>query len=372
MKNYKIKLLVIALFILLGITISHAQNQKEKTFNLGKSGQLVVSLDYGDITINPTSSDEVIVKYDEDGEYASFRFVQNGNTLTITSGGDYENEDITVSVPSSINLDLDTDGGNVKITGNISGKVELSTDGGDIETKDIQGNAELNTAGGEVATGNINGNASISSGGGDLQIGTISGEANLNTGGGNIMVYDVRKGLKIRTGGGNVKAGNVGGVFTVTTGGGNVEVKNVSSTTTVTTGGGNISISESVGKTNVTTGGGNLSLKGISGGVRCVTGSGDVYVELKPDGKSGSKIKSGNGSITLYVPGDAKATITAKVRNYEQWGDDNDRHPITSDFKVTTEDKSSHSLRTVYVINGGGSDIEIETISGNIKIKKMK
>ena len=177
--------------------------------------------------------------------------------------------------------------------------------------------------------------------------------------------------MNVSTGGGNVQAGTVGGVFSVSTGGGNVAVQKVSGSTAVSTGGGNISVGGSVGTTKVSSGGGNISLKSITGGVKCVTGSGDVYIELKPDGKTESKISSGYGSVVLYIPADSKATITAKVKDYNTWGEDNDK-PITSDFKTTTEDKSSHSLRYVYVLNGGGSDIEIQSTSGDIKIKKMK
>ena len=229
MKTYRKKLLVIIIFILAGILTAQAQ-QKEKTFNLGKNGKLEVNIDYGDIRLDTWNQNDVSVKYDqdEDSDVPSFRMVQNGNTLTIKSG-DYPGEDLSITVPSSINLDLNTSGGEIRIQSDITGKVECTTSGGDIETKNINGNADLNTAGGQIRTGRINGDAEINSGGGDLQIGTITGKAELNTGGGNVQVSSVSKDLKVRTGGGNVNSGDVGGVFTVTTGGGNVQVQSVSS-----------------------------------------------------------------------------------------------------------------------------------------------
>jgi hypothetical protein len=371
MKSYRIKILVMILFILLGITIAHAQ-QKEKTFDLGKNGQIEVSIDYGDIKIETWGKDQVSVKYeeDEDADYSSFKMVQDGNILTITSG-DYSSEDLVISVPSSINLDLNTDGGDILIGGNITGKVECVTAAGDIGIKDITGNADLNTAGGEITAGKIDGDVTVTSGGGDLQIGTITGEANFNTGGGNIRVNNVGKALKVNTGGGNVGAGNVGGIFRVSTGGGNIDVKKVTGGVKVTTGGGDVSVEGSNGKTSATSGGGNLSLKGISGAVDCYTGSGDVYVELNPDSKMNSEIKSGSGTITLYIPASAKATIIAKVRGWDSWGEDK-ASPITSEFINTTEDKSSHSVKSTYLINGGGSTIKLETTSGEIYIKKQK
>ncbi len=371
MKTYRKKLLIILLLILAGILTAQAQ-QKEKTFNLGKNGKLEVKIDYGDIQLNTWNKDEVSVKYeeDEDSGIQSFRMIQSGNTLTITSG-DYPGEDINITVPASINLELNTSGGEITIKNDITGKVECSTAGGDIDTKNINGNTVLNTAGGQIQTGRINGDAEINSGGGDLQIGTITGKAELNTGGGNVQVTSVSKDLKVRTGGGNVNSGDVGGVFTVTTGGGNVQVQAVSSSAKVTTGGGNVSVGRASGKTSAKTGGGNLSFKNIKGGIDCYTGSGDVYVELNPDPKVNSEIKSGSGSVTLYLPGNAKATVVAKVRGWDTWGEDN-TSPITSDFKLTTEDKSHSTVKTTYVINGGGSTIEVQTTSGEIRIKKQK
>jgi hypothetical protein len=371
MKTNKIKILIMLLFILLGITIANAQTN-EKSFNIGKNGKIEINIDYGDIKIETRGDDQVTVKYDEDddADYSSLKIVQNGNTLSITSG-DYTSEDIVLFTPSSINLDLNTGGGDIMINGNISGKVACTTAGGDIHTKDITGNAAMNTAGGEVIAGKIDGDAVVNSGGGDLKIGTITGKADMNTGGGNIQLYDVNKGLKVTTGGGNVKAGNVGGVFIVTTGGGNVDVKKVTGEFKVTTGGGNVSVETAKGESNATTGGGNLTLKGLNGGVECYTGSGDIYIELIPGSKAVSKINSGNGNITLYLPESANATVLAKVRGWDTLGGDKSS-PITSDFKLATENLTSNSIKSTYVINGGGSTIEVSTTSGEIHIKKMK
>lgn len=364
------KIIIMMLFILLGISFSLAQ-QKNKSFNLGSNGRIEVEISYGDINLDVWSKQEVNVKYEEDEETgSSFKMIQNGNTLTITSG-ENPSDDLSLSVPASINLDLNTSGGDIKINGNITGKIECRTAGGDIKTKDVTGTADINTSGGEITTGNINGDANINSGGGDLKLGLITGTADLSTGGGNITVSDVKKGLVIRTGGGNVNAGNVDGELKVTTGGGNVDVLQVKGSTKVTTGGGNITLKSSSGKNNFTTGGGDLILKDVNGGIKCYTGSGDIHVELIPDPKINSEIKSGMGDITLYIPSNARTTIVAKVRDWNSWGNDSGS-PITSDFPVTTEIKTSHTLRSVYTINGGGSEIKIETSSGEIKIQKMK
>lgn len=369
MNSNRRKIIIMLVFILLGITVSFAQ-QKVKTFNIGNNGRIEVIISFGDINIETSNKPEVNVMFDEDEDGSTFKIIQSGNTLTVTSG-DNPDEDLSLTVPVSVNLDLSTDGGDIKIKGNVTGKVECKTAGGDIKTENITGNASINTSGGEVTTGQINGDAVINSGGGDLKLGVISGTADLSTGGGNITVSDVKKGLTVRTGGGNVNAANVDGELVVTTGGGNVDIMKVKNATKVTTGGGNISLQSTTGKNKFTTGGGNLTLKDVNGGVECYTGSGDVYVELTPDLKGNSEIKSGSGNITLFIPSNAKTTITAKVHEIGALGNDN-QNPISSDFTLTTEDKSSDRLKTTYVINGGGSVIELETSSGEIHIKKMK
>ena len=80
MKSMKYKIIIMFLFILLGITISFAQ-QKIKSFNIGNNGRIEVNLSYGDINIDTWNKQQIDVKYDEDEESgSSFKIIQDGNT----------------------------------------------------------------------------------------------------------------------------------------------------------------------------------------------------------------------------------------------------------------------------------------------------
>ena len=61
------------------------------------------------------------------------------------------------------------------------------------------------------------------------------------------------------------------------------------------------------------------------------------------------------GSIILYVPGNAKATIVATIPS-QMWGSD--------------KDELKRHIKVTYVLNGGGSKIELSTGMGKIEIRK--
>jgi PPE-repeat protein len=206
-------------------------------------------------------------------------------------------------------------------------------------------------------------------------IGSVEGECKLSTGGGNVHVKNVVKGLVVATGGGNIKSGNVGKDLNVVTGGGNISLDKVAGEMTITTGGGNILGAGSTGG-KISTGSGNVRLKNLSGGIKVSSGAGNVETEFVSVGSKESKIVSGNGNITVYIPENAKVTIEARVKFTEgnTWTIDKKKFSevIKSEFEASNEDLRKGEYHAVYKINGGGTDIYLQTSIGTIEIKKLK
>ena len=135
-------IIAILTIVLLGSNISLTQDEyKSRTFNVSKGGKLEVRIDIGEIIIRTWDKNEVYVKYEEWDEEGELRISQKGNTIEIESGSSYDGSDLEVTVPSQFNLDLNTTGGDINILNNISGKVECSTSGGNVTTKEINGEA---------------------------------------------------------------------------------------------------------------------------------------------------------------------------------------------------------------------------------------
>ncbi len=374
MKNkflFTIILTSICLLIFAIKTFSQDDNTT-KTFKVNKGGMLKIGISAGDILVKTGNNNEVKVSYEEDNDYSGVTIYQDGNNITIKSDN---YSDFEITVPSEFNLNLNTSGGDVKVSNNITGDVKIKTSGGEIELEDVKGELVAATAGGNIQCGNITGDTKLSSSGGDVIIGSVQGECVISTGGGNVEVKNVSKSLSVSTGGGNVDCGNIGNDVKVTTGGGNISMNNISGVMSVTTGGGDVSGTSVSKGGSIVTGAGNVNLDNLSGYVKITSGAGDITTQFISLGNNESSITSGYGNITVYIPENAKVTIEALVKYAEgnPWSFDKSEI-IKSDFKSSSEDinKKKGEYKAVYNINGGGTKIYLKTSVGYIEIKKLK
>jgi hypothetical protein len=380
MKNkYLFTVILTTICLLIFVIKAFGQDgYKTESFKVNKEGKLKVELSGGDIQIRTWEKNEIKIVYEEEENdyYDGVKIYRDGNDITIRSS-DYV--DFEITCPPEFNLSLSTSGGNIGILNSIKGEVVVSTAGGDIMLNDIYGKLSANTAGGDIKCENVQGEAKLSSGGGDIVVGSVEGECKASTGGGDVRVKNVTKLLAISTGGGNVECSNIGGNTDISTGGGEISVDNISGVLTVTTGGGNVSARSIKKGGSVTTGGGDVTLKNLSGNIRVTSGAGNIVTEFVSVGTKKSKLVTGYGDITVYIPENAKVTIYAKVK----WSEGNvwtlDKKEISemikSDFKSSDEQLQFNQKRgeydAVYNINGGGTEIELETSIGYIEIKKL-
>jgi len=380
MKRLKVNsLIVIVLFaalIIAPFTFLNGQD-KQQSFTVKKGDTFELSTRMGNITINAWDKNEVnvVVKNIKSSETSLLRMEQRGNKVEVEfKGRDSDNIGFEITIPSELNLDLSTGGGNINLENDLKGTIDASTGGGNISAKNISGKTDLSTAGGNIKVGNINSMADISTAGGDLKIGNVNGTADLSTAGGNVKVGNVGGNADISTAGGNISVDVIDGNADVSTAGGNIKVDKVSGTADINTAGGNISLSGATGKVDVNTAGGNISLKNIVGYIDANTAAGNIYAELKPDGKNPSDFNTAAGNIKLVVPSDAKATIVATF-TVTVWGNsDEEMEHIKSDFPSSNVErmKDRRQIRVTYVLNGGGSKIELNTAIGDIEIRKFK
>ncbi|MGD8306337.1 MAG: hypothetical protein PVF17_06755 [Ignavibacteria bacterium] len=368
----------VALLLIFSVmVVTSFAEDKEKTFSVKKGDILKVSTHFGNVTYSKGSSSEVkvMVKNILSEELQFLKMEKSGSIVNI----EFEGEDshrlrFEITGPSTLDLDFSTGGGNVSVQVSMEGNVDITTGGGNVETQDINGVADITTGGGNVSLKNVLGNADVTTGGGEVEVGIIEGTADITTGGGNITVQSINKSADLSTGGGNISVSTVNGNADINTGGGNIKVGKVSGTADVNTGGGNIMLESASGKVDVNTGAGNLTLKNITGYLDANTGSGNIYAEITPDGKNKSELNTGNGDIVLMIPSTAKARITATVHVVD-WEDHlKGIEPIFSDFEPVSVKRVNGKKRieAIFELNGGGSEIELNSGLGEIEIKKLK
>jgi DUF4097 and DUF4098 domain-containing protein YvlB len=379
----------IALFITAILTIitpcfgtsgpSRGEVVQSKTFDVNKGGTLEVSISVGDIIVGAWQKNQVSVQatgIDPD-EIERMSMEQVGNTVRVTfhpQWGGGTRIRFQINVPSEFNTNLHTSGGDIQLQGGFKGKLDGSTSGGDIKLSDVDGQVEMSTSGGDIIAGTLNGTCTLHTSGGDIHVQTSGGQVELVTSGGDISIGNVGKSLTARTSGGDISIGDVGGELNAGTAGGDIQVGKVSGNASLKTAGGNIELKGGNGTIKAKTAGGDVSLQNISGSVEASTAGGDVDADLRPSGSGRSRLSSSGGDVTLYLPDNAKATIDALIDVRGHWKSMSSEYEIVSDFKAKTfeKDEDAREIHAVYVLNGGGEDISLETVNGNIYVRSAR
>jgi hypothetical protein len=371
MKSTFIRLLFVLLALSFTSKLIYAEDV-ERTFKVSKQNTLDVKVNYGNVNVFTWDKDEVKIqaKNVDSDELKKLNIEQKGSVVTVQfTGRDSRKFSVDIWIPVQFNVNAKTGGGNVKMNDILSGRVSISTSGGNISTSKINGQVEISTSGGNITCSDIDGDIDASSGGGDIKLTGVTGLIDASTAGGNITVGKAGKSADISTAGGNINVSDVGGNADISTAGGNISVGYVNGTADISSGGGNINVLGSKGKVDVSTGGGNVNLKNIGGGVNATTGAGKINVELSTDFRQNSFISTAAGDIILTIPENIKATIIATISSTFI---DKSGNYIKSDFsglEYETEGGKKGGTAKL-VLNGGGPTIELETNLGKIEIKK--
>ena len=111
------------------------------------------------------------------------------------------------------------------------------------------------------------------------------------------------------------------------------------------------------------------------------SGSGDIDIYFTSGYKGNSEIKTTNGNVALSYLSNIKATITVKVNGRDN-SDESSVENIQSDYKAATINKQGKGNSgdnsdwvndiAVYQINGGGNNINVTVINGNVVLRKNK
>lgn len=350
----------------------------EQTFSVNPGGTLTVDAPTGAIRIESAANNavEVLVEKrvdendesDAQAEFDEFEITldQQGNDVRITADGmrrrsyRYMQLRFTITVPAQYNLDLDTDGGNIKI-GDLEGEVRAKTSGGGIDVGRITGGRiDVSTSGGSI---------SIREGGEDIHANTAGGSITIRQAGGNV---------EVRTAGGSIDLGPVGGDIRADTAGGSIRLEESGGAVRAKTAGGSIQVDGSNGPVEVETAGGSIEIEKARGAIEARTAGGDVEAELivsDPAVNTTSYLKTAGGDVTIYLPEDLAATIDAEIRIHgnDRWRDDDYR--IFSDFDLNIdgeEDRRRSRITAQGDINGGGNRIRLDTTNGDIHIRKLR
>ncbi len=185
----------------------------------------------------------------------------------------------------------------------------------------------------------IRGPAEVHSGSGNLEISNIGGEVRADAGSGNVTLENIKGSVNARAGSGDIRASSIAGPFDGRTGSGSVRLQQTAA-----------------GDVRVDTGSGGVELSGVKGALVARAGSGDIRAEGEPT--SGWRLHTGSGGVTVRLPSAAAFDLYARTSS----GSISVDQPVTVQGTV-----GRHELRGK--VRGGGTLVELETGSGNIRVE---
>lgn len=168
--------------------------------------------------------------------------------------------------------------------------------------------------------------------------------------------------MDVTTGDGDVSAQPVAGNIRITTGDGNINANGLHGQVYLHSGDGRIESSGMDGALQVDTGDGHITIGGRFDLLQAKTGDGSIDATAGSGSKVGDgwTLHSGDGRITLRVPGDLNAELDAHT------GDGS----ITVDVPITVTGSLNRSV-VRGKMNGGGGTLRISSGDGSIHIEKI-
>ena len=288
--------------------------------------------------------------------------------------------DWRIRVPASVDLDLITFAGDVRVAAT-EGNVTLRTTGGNVVIGDIGGGAAVITQGGSILVGNIGGNAELRSLGGQIEIGDVAGNAELETLGGPIRAGTISGQVRAETAGGSINIRESRGDLNAVTLAGDIVI-GTAGKATVQTAGGNIIGLLIHGAFKGFTELGDIRIERAEASIEATSGFGDIEARLAPlslEGDLHIELRTNVGNIRVAIPENLPANLETIIERTLMQAPrvrsdfplravraGNNRPAIAQGFAIASSDRSTTEL------NGGGNVIRLQTSRGTIEIRRIR
>ncbi len=367
-----------------------AEKDQEQRFTVGSPASLVITNSNGQVTVNSTAGNEIVVHAhlkawgispsDAQTTLAALKtdITQTANTVTVKPLAGPEDlvvfgvshpptMDLTISVPISTAVDARTSFGSITLSGT-GGTVELHATNGPIHVTDVSGNVDLSSSFGGITAERVTG--------GEFGASSTNGPINLTD-----IKADGAINLRDSFGAVVFKSGSAVSLDVNSTNGG-VTLTNVAvhGAVTARTSFGALSLSQvQAASYDLHSGNGILTVDGASGTLQAQSNFGDIeitngsQVNLDLHSSNGSIAFSGSlgtgsntlstsfGSVRMNLPQDTALTFDFTTN----FGHLESEFPVTQSGVVSNK----HWAGT---INGGGARLTAKTNNGNIDLNILK
>lgn len=370
--------LVAALATPAAVPAAAQEPQLRREFNVAPGQRLEIHLETGG-KISVTGWEREVVAVDarksgRDCDLIAIEAEQRGSSVLVESEMvERANNircslEIDVRVPSRFDVEVETMGGGVAITG-VEGELSGQTMGGGLTLTRLRGRVDLTTMGGDIELTDSEVDGRVHTMGGRVRIEDVVGDVKGSSMGGNVVYRRVTD----RAGKGS------GDEVRINTMGGSINVDDAPAGANVETMGGTVRVTSARGHVRAKTMGGDIDLGAVDGWIEATTMGGDIEARMTGDPAQGDRhvtLVSMSGDVTLEVPAglDMQIDITlAYTRNSRG------NYRITSDFPLQQtetdawDEENGSPRKYIYgnsTIGAGTHRIRIETVNGNITLRR--
>jgi DUF4097 and DUF4098 domain-containing protein YvlB len=320
----------------------------EKVFEVGKTENLIkLSNSSGEITIESYNQDKIIVHATK---VVRAKDQKEANEIAERIGIDINKTDSTITI--------ETEYPKIKPKGFWSNFLRF--DWGDRAWVDYhilvptKTKLDIRSASADVNVRGIENQVNVWVASGDVLLENIIGDVNANSASGNLEVYGAQGRINLKGASSDIKIRRTKGSMNLTTASGDIYGEKIE---------GNLSISQASGDLELYEINGDITAKGASGdkkieqkqgSLNLNSSSGDI--EAKTDILPNKEyfMESASGDVKLYIPSQSKADIELRTASGN------------IDCKIPMELRIASAKKIEGKANQGGSQIQIETTSGDI------
>jgi DUF4097 and DUF4098 domain-containing protein YvlB len=378
-------LAVVVALLLVGALGAAAERSETRSFSISSGQALILDLEAGgSVKITGSGGSEISVTYrlgGKDGDKCRVDFEESGEGLKVISryvgrNGSYSTDiDFEIQTPLWIDLELDSMGGGLELTG-VEGTFSGKTMGGQLILHDVRGEAKLTTMGGQIRLTDSELDGSLKTMGGEVLFENVVGDVKGSSMGGNVRYKNVQ-----RRDGGIASPARVGGGGEVTeetvqisTMGGAIRIDEAPEGASLHTMGGDIRVTDASRFVSAKTMGGDIVIDAVDGWVKATTMGGNLDVTVIGTGGE-VELQSMSGDVTLIVPRGFSMELDLEIAYTRNSKKD---YRIDSDFDVqqseTAEWDYDHGsprryIRATGASGGGQNRVRVKTINGDIHVK---
>lgn len=312
-----------------------------KTFSRDQVKQLDVQTSGGNITVTGQASGDARIEM----------FVRSNNGWS-----DLSKEEIQKRLDEQYDLTLAVEGGTLKAIARHKDRDEwrhgLSISFRIYVPENVS--SEVKTSGGNIDLSDLNGTEDFHTSGGNMSLSQLNGKITGSTSGGNVHISDSKNDIDLHTSGGNMQAKHCEGTITLATSGGNLNLEDMKGTIHATTSGGHVDGDEIAGELRTSTSGGNIHLDNLSCSLNASTSGGNIEVNLKSMGKY-LELENSAGNIVVTLPHGQGLNLSISGDRVHTEKLDN--------FSGAIDNRSIAGT-----LNGGGIPVKVSGNSGHVEL----